>query len=129
MHDLFTDEDGTLLLTVWYAPDGTVERREIATRPEPGATWGPPVTVTHTGTHGETKPRTPLPQPLPDEPLDPDTRWSFVDALDLCWLHLPGQGWFNARTWDDLAYIPSNERARYDLQWTASLVALVGIKP
>lgn len=41
-HDIYVGTDGEreYLLTIW--DDGT---REIATRPNPGSTWGPPVTL------------------------------------------------------------------------------------
>ena len=37
---LWVNDDSTMLVRLW--PDGSME---VATRPEPGATWGPPTNL------------------------------------------------------------------------------------
>lgn len=41
-HELYVNEERTVLVRVWPDVDGR-PLAEVATRPEPGATWGPPV--------------------------------------------------------------------------------------
>lgn len=47
---IWVSPERTVLITLWSASEESPEQMTVATRSEPGATWGPPVTVVEEAT-------------------------------------------------------------------------------